>query len=208
MTGGVSVWSVFATMVAIAIASNLDNAGVGIAYGVRNIQISWGANLLIAIISGVATFLSGVVGNVVTHYISTDFASWIGAAVVILVGLWVFSEPVRQAWSIKRAKEKNVVMRILDDPAVADFDESKTIGYTEAFVLGIALAMNALAGGFDAGVVRIPVTWTALLVALASYLLLGIATFVGRRYAAKSLGNKATYIAGILLIAVGIHQVW
>lgn len=198
--------SSLATVFAIAIASNLDNAGVGIAYGVRKIQISWLANLLIATISAVATYVSGFAGEVATHYISTQVATWTGAIVIMLVGLWVLGEPWRNRR--KEPKKKNVMSRILRDPVVADFDKSESISLLESCVLGVALAINALAGGFDAGIEHIGILWTALLVGLFSYGLLGLAAYLGRKYAAESLGDKATYIAGFILIIVGIHQVW
>lgn len=203
------MWSGLATIIAIAIASNLDNAGVGIAYGVRKIRISFVPNLIIAAISGVATYLSGYLGDVITRYVPAKTASWLGAVVMIVVGLWVMSEPWRQHRGRKtQPKNMNVMTRILRDPVEADFDKSATISMTEAFVLGIALAMNALVGGFDAGVFHIGILWTALMVALFSFLLLGVSAYLGSRYAAETLGDKATYIAGILLIIIGIHQVW
>lgn len=199
--------SELAIILAIAIASNLDNAGVGIAYGVRKIRISWAPNLVIATISGLATYLSGYAGDVLTRYVPAKTASWVAAAVMIGVGLWVMGEPRRSRRRVRRESE-NVVTRILRDPVEADFDKSSTIGMMEAVVLGIALAMNALVGGFDAGVVHIGILWTAVMVALFSFALLGLSAHLGSRYAADTLGNKATYVAGVLLILVGLHQVW
>ncbi|OFW82460.1 MAG: sporulation membrane protein YtaF [Alicyclobacillus sp. RIFOXYA1_FULL_53_8] len=199
--------SELAVILAIAIASNLDNAGVGIAYGVRKIRISSVPNLVIAIISGLATYLSGYVGDILTHYVPAKMASWGAAAVMIGVGLWVMAEPLRNRRRVRRESE-NVVTRILRDPVQADFDKSSTIGMLEAVVLGVALAMNALVGGFDAGVLHIGILWTALMVALFSFVLLGLSAHLGSRYAADTLGAKATYVAGFLLILIGLHQVW
>lgn len=201
------MWTEVATIVAIAIASNLDNAGVGIAYGVRKIRISWVPNLVIALISGVATYLSGILGVVITQYVPARTASWLGAAVMIGVGVWVMSEPWRKRGA-RHKNARNLMTRILRNPVEADFDKSATISMVEALVLGIALAMNALVGGFDAGVFHIGVLWTALMVALFSFLLLGVSAYLGSHYAAETLGDRATYIAGILLILIGIHQVW
>ncbi len=43
----------------IGIASNLDNAGVGIAYGIRKIRISWFNNFIIAFFGFLFTLLAG-----------------------------------------------------------------------------------------------------------------------------------------------------
>lgn len=206
--GGAHLLVNLLTMIALAIAANLDNAGVGIAYGVRKIHISSLANIIVALISGVATLGSGLVGHFMSKYVHQSVATAIGAVVIIAVGLWVISEPFRQRQKERRKRQSNVIGRILDDPAAADFDESKTISLVEATVLGIALAMNAFAGGFDAGVTHLNLWGTSFFVTLLSYVLLGLAATIGRRYAARALGDHATLIAGLLLIAIGVHQVW
>ncbi|WP_067621280.1 sporulation membrane protein YtaF [Alicyclobacillus acidiphilus] len=197
------------TMLALAIAANLDNAGVGIAYGVRKIHISTLANLIVAFITGIATILSGWVGSTLSRYIHPVVANGIGAAVMFAVGLWIISEPYRSRRKrLKAARNGSVIGRILEDPAEADFDKSKTIGMLEAVILGIALAMNAFAGGFDAGVTHLNLWGTTLFVTVFSFVLLGLSAYLGRRYAAKALGDKATLIAGLLLLAIGVHQIW
>lgn len=200
--------SILLTVMAIGIASNLDNAGVGIAYGLRRIRIAAWANGLISAISGVATLIAGLVGHELTRYVPTSFATWLGAILIIGVGLWVATESLRQKWRQRRHRHINVVSRILQDPVTADFDHSQTIGLSESLILGVALAINALAGGFDAGALRLGVVVTALTVALFSYGLLALSIMIGRRFAADAWGNRATYIAGILLIMIGLHQIW
>lgn len=201
--------SVTLTVIAIAIASNLDNAGVGIAYGVRKIRFSWLSNLIISLISGLATLSAGGVGTLATRYLPPHFASIIGALVMIAVGIWVLLEPWRERRHQRSQPEgENVVRKILRDPTYADFDNSQTISLKESLVLGVALALNALAGGFDAGAVHIGVGWTALAVMIASMLLLAISDYLGRRYASRLFGERATYVAGILLILIGVFQVY
>lgn len=52
----------------IGIASNLDNAGVGIAYGIRKIRISWFNNFIIAFFGFLFTLLAGFLG-IGLHYL-------------------------------------------------------------------------------------------------------------------------------------------
>lgn len=199
------LWSGILVVCAIAVASNLDNAGVGIAYGVRGVQISFIANALIALISGLTTWIAGAAGQVIVRYVSEHIATGIGGSVMILVGLWVLTDPMRTRLR-QRVRTKGVLSRILRDPLVADFDKSQTISLSEASILGIALALNALAGGFDAGMAHIDIVITALGVAVFSFVLLGISAYLGRRFAAQWLGDKATIIAGLLLVVIGLYQ--
>ncbi|GJM75500.1 hypothetical protein HMSSN036_77160 [Paenibacillus macerans] len=83
------LWAV----IAIGLASNLDNAGVGIAYGVRKIHIPWYSNLAISFISFLATLVSGLFGS----WLSLWFHPWIGqilgTLVIVGVGVWVLLQP-------------------------------------------------------------------------------------------------------------------
>lgn len=194
-------------IIAIGIASNLDNAGVGVAYGVRKIHISWFPNFIIAFISFLATILAGLFGSWIALWITPLMGNLIGTVVIISVGIWVLCQPFIEKKSHQQKSNRNVIPRILRDPEEADLDHSKTISFGESILLGIALAMNALAGGFDAGVTNLSVLATSISVGVFSFVLLGVCAFVGEKYAAERLGKQATVVAGILLILVGIHQI-
>jgi putative sporulation protein YtaF len=195
-------------ILAIGVASNLDNAGVGIAYGVRKIKIPWYSNMMIALISLLATGIAGFAGHVISKVITPLAANLMGTFVMITVGIWVMIQPYRKTKPAQPSKQLiGFMTRLLQKPEEADFDQSSTISLTESMFLGIALALNALAGGFDAGVTTLNIWGTALSVGLFSYLLLWLAAYLGERYAAERLGDKAAIVAGIMLILVGIHQI-
>ncbi|MDB5085898.1 MAG: hypothetical protein JWN30_2784 [Bacilli bacterium] len=197
-------------MFLIGVASNLDNAGVGIAYGVRKITISAYSNFIIAVISFIATVLSGYFGQAISRLINPHWASLLGTAVLIAVGVWVLLQPFFSSRQVRTGEQQTRaeyrLVSILRDPETADFDRSKTISVFEAIILGVALAMNALAGGFDAGVTGMDIWITSLMVGILSYLLLGASAYIGKNFVAEKLGDRATIIAGVLLILVGLHQ--
>lgn len=197
------------TIIAIGVASNLDNAGVGVAYGVRKIYISPLSNLIIAVISFLATLVAGYFGNWLSHWISPFVGNITGAVIIIAVGVWVLWQPYIGKKGIpkeEKPKKKNFITNLLRRPEDADFDQSNSIGLMESAVLGVALSINALAGGFDAGVTKLNILETAAWVGLFSFLLLGFADYLGEKYAAEKLKDKASWISGILLILIGFHQ--
>ncbi|WP_068615100.1 sporulation membrane protein YtaF [Paenibacillus tuaregi] len=193
----------------IGVASNLDNAGVGIAYGVRKIRIPWYSNLTIAVISFLATLLSGLFGNLISLWIEPWIGQAIGTTVIVAVGIWVLLQPFREKNAAAPASpaQSGNFTRYLSNPEEADRDSSKSISLTEAVLLGIALAMNALAGGFNAGVTHLNVWLTSLSVGIFSFILLALCSLFGERYAAEKLGDRATIISGVLLILIGLHQI-
>ncbi|WP_018751013.1 sporulation membrane protein YtaF [Paenibacillus sanguinis] len=197
-----SLWAI----IAIGLASNLDNAGVGLAYGVRKIHIPWYSNLAIAIISFLATLMSGIFGSWISWWIHPWVGRLLGTIVIVGVGIWVLLQPFLEKKAVPAENETNPLTRLLRNPEEADKDSSKTLSLGESIILGIALAMNALAGGFNAGITRLSIGYTSLAVGVFSYLLLALCAGFGQRFAAEKLGNQATVISGLLLIFIGIRQ--
>jgi putative sporulation protein YtaF len=196
-----------AEIILIGIASNLDNAGVGIAYGVRGIRISHVANFMIAAISFFMTLLSGVAGAWISMYISTLASHLIGAFVIVSVGIYVLYQPFRKLIKTESHSNENIFQRILRQPEEADLDHSKTISLRESILLGSALGINALAGGFDAGVTHLNVGSTSIAVGFFSFVVLGLTDYIGRNYIAVKFDRLATILSGILLIVIGLYQI-
>lgn len=195
-------------IIVIGLASNLDNAGVGVAYGVRKIRIPWFSNLAIAIISFLATLLSGLFGNWISIWVHPWIGQLIGTIVIVSVGVWVLLQPFVEKKHAASDYDTNPVTRLLRNPEEADKDSSKSISLGESILLGIALAMNALAGGFNAGITHLNIWYTSLSVGIFSYVLLALFAGFGEKYAAEKLGNRATIISGLLLIIIGINQMF
>lgn len=85
-----SLFSIFL----IGIASNLDNAGVGIAYGIRKIRISWFNNFIIAFFGFLFALLAGFFGSWISLFISDFIANLIGALVLGIIGVFVLCQPL------------------------------------------------------------------------------------------------------------------
>lgn len=201
--------------VLIAFAANLDNLGVGIAYGVLKIKISHRSNLIIAFISFIATWVSAKAGEAISLYLSPQISTIIGAVLLCGVGIWVIAQPIITAYKMNQPIidvqifNTRIYMgptEILRYPERIDLDNSRDIGYWEAILLGAALSINALAGGLYAGTTGIPSFFQASLVGIVSLFTIGAGCSLGKKYAAEQLGKYATIVSGTLLILIGIHQ--
>jgi len=194
-------------IIAIGVASNLDNAGVGIAYGMRGIRIDRKANITIASISFIMTLFAGLLGSWLALFVPAFVARLCGATVIVAVGVYVLCQPyLVKKHERNNGSARNLLQRILRQPEKADLDQSNTISIFEALILGTALGINALAGGFDAGVTHISVWATALVIGLFSLLILGITDYVSK-YATTKFDHRASILSGILLIMIGLHQI-
>lgn len=201
--------------VLIAIAANLDNLGIGIAYGIQKIKISNTANFVIAVISFTATWLSSTLGEAASLYLNSEIASMIGAILLIGVGIWVFAQPIITSIQSNRPIIDLQLLgnriyigptEILNYPERADIDNSRDIGIWEAVILGIALSINALASGFTSGAIGIPTLLESSLIGIFSFITICIGCYFGKKYAAEQLGKYANIVSGTLLILIGLHQ--
>ncbi|WP_028403158.1 sporulation membrane protein YtaF [Ectobacillus panaciterrae] len=195
-------------MIAIGMASNLDNAGVGVAYGVKKIRIPFMANSIIALMGFLFALVGGLFGGWMSMWLPPFICNIMGMVVLVAIGIWVLSQPLFEKKVKQRSSNRNLLLQILQNPEEADLDASKSVGFIESIILGIALSINNLAGGFDAGITHLNIWVTSLISGAFSYVCVGLCAYLGARFAAEKLGKQASFISGILLILVGLHQVF
>lgn len=208
------------SIVLFAIVLCLDGFGVGIAYGVRKIQIPISSLLIISMTSACAMGSSMLMGHLLSRVISPVVAVNIGAGILVLVGVWILfqawmqrqhindaqDEPLETQLVSIRIKPLGVVIQIIKEPTKADFDHSGVISGKEAKFLGIALAMDSLCAGFGAAMAGFKPLITPLVVGVVNFCLVGLGVKLGRSFIAGWLGDKATAIPGWVLIFLGLKQ--
>lgn len=107
-------------MLLIGLASNLDNAGVGTAYGVRKIRISFMANTIIACIGFLLALAGGLFGDWLSQYVSPFLCNFLGMIILVAIGIWVISQSF--------LGEKKAERAVWRQSFRADFAESRSSG--------------------------------------------------------------------------------
>jgi putative sporulation protein YtaF len=189
----------------ISLANNLDNTGVGIAYGVGRIRLPALFMLWISVITLAITGTAVALGNRIGHLLPTFACKVLSAVILCTIGVLV----LRPALASKKDQAPavgNAITRVLADPEVADADQSRHIDYREGTLLGVALSINNIGGGISAGLVGLSVIATGLTSAAMSYLVLWLGGVLGRRLGAGPVAERAPILAGILLIVIGLCQ--
>lgn len=208
--------SLLLRVLALAIASNLDNFGVGAAFGMDRTRVPWLANLVIAAIGALATALAMVAGGVLAR-IDLSLMKALGAAVIGCIGLVIIIRSLLDSLAARRqtelcrvftlrARPLKVVISILLEPSRADADRSGVIDLVETPALGLALGANCFAGGFAAGLMAYPVVLTSLAVGLGSYVAIYAGWSLGRVAGARWFGRWAGTLAGVILVALAFIE--
>ncbi len=201
----------FLSIFLLCLAPNLDNMVIGLAYGARKINVPFKSNFAIALFSGIATLLSSMLGSVLSNYIPSYTGNIIGGSIVSAMGLYTIGSYVYNKNRTKKEHQNSIqyigeLRAVMDNPGLADRDYSGDISLKESILLGIALAVNCLGTGFGAGMTGVNIGVLTAAVIVFSLITISLGAVIGRRWAAKFLGDQATVISGLLLVGVGIYQ--
>lgn len=218
----------------LAFALSLDGFGVGMMYGLRKIKIGLLAIIIISFFSGVVIFASMGIGAMLSSFITSDYASRIGAIILICIGIWAlvqlfiqksndksesvetdkeepllldYHEPqtVREIFNIE-LRRFGLVIQILRTPVAADIDKSGSISISEAILLGVALSLDAFGAGIGAALIGLAPLLTAAFIVCSSGLFIALGLQFGLRFADVSWIKKLSLLPGCVLIIMGIMK--
>lgn len=77
----------------IALANNLDNISVRIAYRIRGVKISALKNLWISIITFFISSFAAFFGTTASSFLNKSISSILSMVLLIAIGLWIMLEP-------------------------------------------------------------------------------------------------------------------
>ena len=201
----------FFAPVLLAVALSIDGFGVGLAYGIRKIKVTFLPIILIVLCSVPAMTLSLSAGRLVAGLIPLRLAGITGGSILMLIGFWQLIEGFKRykddpVLLTINQKTLGLVLQVIREPENADMDRSGDINYKEALLLGIALNIDVVGAGFGAGVagyslILIPFVTSALFLALYAGLL------IGKKYTADLLGQKGYMLPGIIIMVLGLVNI-
>ena len=207
---------IFASIL-LAFSASLDSLIIGIAYGIKKIKIKFSINIIIALIVTLGTFLSMGLGAILSEFIPIYICNYIGAILLIIVGLFMSFDFYKEQRNLKRskltsAKENNDIIEslhyddILTNNKTADADGSGNIELKEAISLALALSINNFALGLGASMSGISIPLTTLFTFLFSILILIVGLKIGNSFLSEIFGKYSDLISAIIIIAMGIFQ--
>lgn len=208
-------------IVGFAISSSIDNLGVGMSYGIRDIRINWLSNLVIAMICFLFSEGGILFGNWLSDVIPGVLPDVIAAFILFAVGLRIIllalprnKHGSRLAAGVRSMKApRGKFAAILENPEMADMDHSQEIGFGEAILLGIVLSANALTNGLSAGLIGLSPLAISLVSAAGSFIAVWAGVYLGHkvvdfRIGSFTLGQFGTILSGIILLLIAVHALW
>ncbi|GLX69650.1 manganese efflux pump [Paenibacillus glycanilyticus] len=195
------------TIAIIGIASNIDNLGIGFSFGSRSTKVPFFSNLVIALLSIIATYTSMSAGLFVSHLISSSWGNIIGGFTIIVMG----AIGLRSVKFITKSESESVQSEHPTKPdllaAASDKDKDHNISWLEAITLGLALSVNCIATGLGAGASGVSPLYTAISVGLFSLLTVDIGIRFGNKLSRTWFGKYSDVFGCLLLILIGLYEV-
>ncbi|MGE8203190.1 sporulation membrane protein YtaF [Heyndrickxia sp. NPDC080065] len=189
-------------IIALTFSSSIDNLGVGISYGIRNIRISHLSNLLISVIC----FLFSVVGVYFGLWLSKIMPGIlpvvVGSFLLVVIGIRIIllAIPRKNQESIEGGESAT-------DTTNPKLGKSGGIGFAESILLGIGLSANALTNGVGGGLLGLNPMAICVLASVGSYVTVWGGVAIGRKVANVrigkfTVGQFGTLISGALLLII------
>ncbi len=190
----------------IALTSNLDNLAAGAAIGAQGRRIAVIPNLLIALITALATWSAMSAGASITHAVPESLFSVIGAVALITIGLVLLVTAFRHAPVPCRAGRLPSALFALGQlpETCALRRHENEVSLAQAGVLGVALSLNNLATGVAAGLAGVSVLLTTIEAAVLSFLLVALGAGLGSRATLRVSRRVSGVLGSMLLVGVGI----
>ncbi|CAM4055422.1 hypothetical protein IIM_00380 [Bacillus cereus VD107] len=192
-------------ILALTFSSSIDNLGVGISYGIRNIRISHFSNLIISVIC----FLFSVAGIYFGLWLSKILPGImpvvIGSFLLVVIGLRIVLLAIPRKVVAEGAEGEVASTEI--NGLTKNIGESGGIGFVESIFLGIGLSANALTNGLGAGLFGLNPIAICVTAAIGSFITVWGGVALGRKIAHVrigkfTLGQFGTLISGTLLLII------
>lgn len=192
----------------VSLSFNLDNVVIGIAYGIKKIKIGAAANLMIAAVTALGTFLSMKAGQYISCFLPAGLANAVGAVIMGLFGLYFIVQSIVSMNQNKKTKELALkdVPNMMEYAEKSDLNHNGSISIKEAALVGLGLMGNNLGAGIAASITHINAFATSAATFFISLLTLAFGNYLGKRALGSRTGKYASLISGILLVLLGILE--
>ncbi len=191
-----------------SLSFNLDNIVIGAAYGIKKIKIGPAANLIIAVITSVGTYLSMSLGTYISNFLPISTANTIGSLSVVILGLYFLIQSIVKLADKTKPKELALkdVSDMMEYAQESDRNKNGKIDFKEACAVAVGLMLNNLGTGIAASITKVNVPLTIIATFALSLVTVLFGEMIGTRALGKVLGKYAPLFSGLLLIALGVFE--
>jgi putative Mn2+ efflux pump MntP len=181
-------------LLTIALALATDAFAVAVMIGIQLKRVTAPQTLRVAGTFGGFQFGMPIIGwllGVSVHRYIEAIDHWVAFGLLALVG----GHMLKEAWDHRKCEE--------DAPRPDRADPTRGCALV---LLGVATSIDALAVGLSFAMIDVSIWFPALVIGVVCFGATACGMHLGRLACAKgNLGSKATFVGGLVLIAIGIN---
>jgi putative sporulation protein YtaF len=226
------LWHLILAALGVVFASSLDGFVTGMAYSIKGLRLSCTHYLIIGFCTGSLMGISMVAGTLIASALPYRVQTLLGGAILVGLGIWqIAQEPSHADRQIEEGLDGHAgsaaasavtpvhanpaskrhglidlieaVLAVLREPLKADKDLSGSIELGEAWILSIALGLDAFAAGLGASMAGLPMA-IILIASLVSPAFVYLGTLAGRASGISQNTRYKQVLSGIILMGVGL----
>lgn len=196
------------SLVLIAIAVSIDGFWGGFAFGLRKIKIPFTSLVIISSWSVLCTMIAMLIGHYLKLIVPIGMAKYIGAILLLLLALYTLKEGYEHRKEQKGAVKPKInlhdLVKILQNPLLADYDNQNDIKPMEGTLFGLAVAMDASIAAFTIALVGMNPFTTPFMFGLSHVVLIGSGNILARTNILGGLGERFTLVPGFILLILAV----
>ncbi|WP_298836661.1 sporulation membrane protein YtaF [Clostridium sp.] len=199
-----------------AIASSSDGLIVGLSYGAKKVRINFISNFMISFISGIGTFLAMSFGRSLLQLMPLKYSNILGSGILILFGIFLLVNWLRKnigsTKSIEKANKDSSGYKhyenTLRNPEIIDTNDSKTIDFKEAIILGFVLCLNNIGLGIGASISGLNIFMTSIFSLILSLIFIPIGYYIGEKVISDTLSKYSEIISICIILILGLYELF
>ncbi len=203
-------------VILLGIAVSIDGFFAGIAYGLKNIRVSFLALSLIGFVTFVCTTLAMSSASLLLEFINPSIATLFGGFLLILIGSmsllhqYLLKAPVNENVAKSQTPTKitislgRLVISIMAKPECADMDCSNHLNKTEALLLGLALGIDNMIATFAVGLTTSLQLYTPIVMCIIQSSIVWSGIYLAKKMISPHMKHRIAYAPGCVLILLGL----
>lgn len=176
------------TVVALGIATNLDNLIIGMSFGLSGRRLDWRKNGLIALVSGFFAWTACAAAGFISDS-HTAAAVFAGSVLLIGMGAATIFKSLRRPVQTEQKSEYE-----------------QGVSLKQTLLLAVTLGLNCLPVAFGAGLSEVPWLHLAVSVMLFSFVFVGVGNRMGAKLRRFCPEKALDILSGTILIVIGVLE--
>ena len=197
----------------LTVVLSIDVFAVSFAYGSSKIKIPIKSIMIITVIGSVILGIAMYFGVLLLPFMPEGVAAALSFGILFTLGLLKIFDSALKNFIRKHSDSSKklefsmfnlkFILNVYAAPEKADVDNSRVISPKEAVIVAIAVAMDAFALGFGAGLVDVNHLQIIVFSLILDVVAIVLGCFLGGKIAEKS-PVSLSWLGGIILIALAI----